>query len=61
MMMMMMIIIIIILNSFAWNIRGAYDNVSVMLRLLQPHVALMHYKMTSACYIAGPTTNATIT
>ena len=58
--MMMMMIIIIIMNSFAWNIRGAYGNVSVMLRFVQPHVALMHYKRTSACYIGGPITNVTI-
>jgi len=42
MMIIIIIIIIIIINCFALNIRGAYGNVYVMLRLIQPHVALTH-------------------
>ena len=34
---------IIIMDCFAWNIRGACCNVSLMLQLVQPQVALTHY------------------
>jgi len=48
------------MDCSAWNIRGAYCHVSVMLQLGQPQVAMKHYKRISACYIGGPTTNGTI-